>query len=74
MFRDKAPCAGKGCSPIKRGNAGAGHPVDALRVGLRAPMALLRLLKREMAISCEPCLAMNAHKPSEPDNIILKEY
>jgi len=58
----------------KRHNAVAGHAVDALRVGLSAPMAVLRLLAREWAIAGETCLVMNADKPTEYGNIFLKEY
>ena len=58
----------------KRHNAVAEHAVDALWVGLTAPMAVLRLLAREWAIAGETCLAMNADKPTEFGNIMLKEY
>ena len=51
MFRNKAQRAGNGISLVKRCNAVAGHCVDALRVGLSAPMALLRLLARGTAIA-----------------------
>lgn len=74
MFRYKAQGAGNGCSLVKRCNAVAGHSVDALRVGLRAPTALLRLLEGEKAISCGACLAMDAHKPTEHVIIMLQEY
>jgi len=59
---------------VKRGNAAAGHHRNARRVGLSASMAAFRLLERTIAIPCEARLALNADRPTEPDNIMLKEY
>jgi hypothetical protein len=59
---------------VKCCNAVAGHHSDARRVDLSAPMAALRPLRRTMAIHCETCLAMNADRPTEPNNITLAEY
>jgi len=59
---------------VKRGNTAAGHHRSARRVGLSAFMAMLHLLERTMAIPCEVRLALNADRPTEAVNIILKEY
>ena len=59
---------------VKHVNAAAGHHRSARRVGLSASMATLHLLERTMAIPCEARLALNADRPTEAGNIILKEY
>jgi hypothetical protein len=59
---------------VKRGNAAAEHHRHAQRVGLSASMPTLHLLERTMAIPCEARLALNADRPTEHGNIILKEY
>ena len=59
---------------VKSCNAVAEHHSSALRVGLSAPMAALRLLQRTRAIRGEACLAMNADRPTEPINMTLTEY
>jgi len=74
VFRGKAPCAGNGPVLVKCGDAAAGHHRSARRVGLSAPMAVFRLLQRTMAIRYEARLALNADRPTELDNIALKEY
>lgn len=44
------------------------------RVGLSMLMAVLRLLQRAAAIRCEACFTINIDRPTEPQNITLKEY
>ncbi len=74
VFRNKAQLAGNGPALTKSCNAVAEHHSSARRVGLSASMAALRLLLRTKAISCESRLALNADRPTEPDNIIWTEY
>ena len=59
---------------IKHCNAVAGHHSGAQRVDLSAPMAVLHLLRRTMAIHCETCLAMDADRSTESINMTLAEY
>ena len=55
-------------------NAVARHHSGAQRVGLSAPMAALRLLRRTKAIRGETCLALNADRPTAYVIIRLIEY
>ena len=59
---------------VKHWNAAAGHHRSARRVGLSASMTVLRLLLRTMAINHKTRLVLNADRPTEPGNIMLKEY
>ena len=90
VFRSKTQFAGNGPVLVKHCNAAAGHHRNARRVGLSASMAVFHLgncscvtlpspvhglvLQRTMAIRFEARLALNADRPTEPDNITLKEY
>ncbi len=74
MFRSKPPCAGKGHSLVKYGNAAAGHPESALRVGVSTPLDGVASLDKGMAIGCEMRLARSVDTLTELDNITLKEY
>ena len=74
VFRDKARRAGNGRALVKRRNAAAGHPRSALRVGLSAPLAVLRLLQRTGPFGFKPRLARNTDRPTECVNMTLKEH
>jgi hypothetical protein len=74
VFASKASYDGNGDPLVKYGNAAGGHHGSALRVGLSATMDGVAHLGMGVAIPGETRLAMNADKPTEYDNIILKEH
>lgn len=81
VFRSKALCADNGQILVKRSNAAAKHHRSARRVGLSASMAAFQLSQRTTAIRFEsaspkaPTIgALNADRPTEPDNITLEEH
>ena len=58
----------------QRGNAAHGDNASALRVGLPAPLDSVEPLWQPTAIPGEARLAGNADRPTEYDNIMLKEH
>ncbi|MCP4283115.1 MAG: hypothetical protein GY792_01490 [Gammaproteobacteria bacterium] len=74
VFRSKAQCAGNGCLPCQALQRHGGTPQARPKGWSVSAQGGVAPLAKGTAICCETRLALNADRPTEPDNISWTEH
>ncbi|MCP4283350.1 MAG: hypothetical protein GY792_02695 [Gammaproteobacteria bacterium] len=74
VFRSKAQCAGNGCLPCQALQRRGGTPQARPKGWSVSAQGGVAPLAKGTAIRCETRLALNADRPTEPDNISWTEH